>query len=673
MISNQSPSETLLVQLCDRGRKSAVQSRESIIRDARQQLQRSPISVNDVHVVAAAALTRRRPDRTLDLLDRYATFLLADPTARRIEGYAFLESGNLSKATECFKLALELDPCLPDCWFLLGQISEQSGEIQGAMQYYQRGTVIGDYQHQSALALANLQSKSVSLIDAIHTLRVSLLRDQRSVPLNKALAGLLRRHARVLSRKRRPLEQRRVCEESLQCYRVVNAAAPTSRTVLAQGQLEQHLEMFSQSLKSLQKAVELDPTCPLALTHLASANVDDGNIGLALEQFQAAMAIDPTMAITHFRYTRAKRFQPGKDTDHYLADLKELVSRPQLAGPKKLHLHFAIAKILEDIGEFEQAWFHYDQANHFNPGHSQTKIRRRRISKQAASPLQQTADSAIAYFSQERIQAYHRNANLSDKPVFIIGMPRSGTTLTEQILTSHDQIAGAGELKDIEQIRCQIQKQHGRLMRLNPETDELSPQHLYPNILSSVPAAEIRRFADIYLERLDSFGAEQLRVTDKMPTNFMQLGLIAMMFPNATIIHCRRHPMDVLVSSYCQNLSAPFCDLEQWMCYHRQYRRMIRHWESVLPMPIHTVDYEDLVSDPETHSRALIRHCGLEWQESCLQFHNNDRSVHTPSKWQVRQPMYRSSVEKWRRFEPQLRTIHQRMESELAAEGWLES
>jgi hypothetical protein len=180
--------------------------------------------------------------------------------------------------------------------------------------------------------------------------------------------------------------------------------------------------------------------------------------------------------------------------------------------------------------------------------------------------------------------------------------------------------------------------------------------------LARLDPHQCRQLADGYLAHINTLTNNETRVTDKMPTNFMHLGLIATLFPGATVIHCRRSPMDVLVSCYCQNLNAPFCDLDQLVLYHRQYRRMMAHWHSVLPLRIHTVDYESLVTDPERNSRALIEHCGLDWDQQCLEFHANSRSVHTPSKWQVRQPMYSSSIEKWRRFEPHLKHIAQQIQ-----------
>jgi hypothetical protein len=261
------------------------------------------------------------------------------------------------------------------------------------------------------------------------------------------------------------------------------------------------------------------------------------------------------------------------------------------------------------------------------------------------------ADNTIRFFTKEFLEANRDLGSPSATPVFIVGMPRSGTTLTEQILSSHPAIAGAGELKLIDRIRQGI---------ISNSPAGVS-KRAYPDVLARLDRDRAIEFADGYLAHLDSIRTDELRVTDKMPTNFIHLGLIALLFPHATVIHCRRNPMDVLVSCYCQNLHAPFCDLEQLVHYHRQYRRMMAHWQAVLPLKIHPVDYESLVTDPELNSRALIEHCAVDWDERCLQFHRNDRAVHTPSKWQVRQPMYSSSIDKWRRFEPHLRQIAEKI------------
>ncbi len=426
-------------------------------------------------------------------------------------------------------------------------------------------------------------------------------------------------------------------------------------TYVSQGVIEQRLERFEEAQSSFRRAVDLNPRCPLAVTHLANANVAAGRIEQALVGFETAIAADPRRAATHFRYSRAKRFTSGKPTQSYIDQLRGLVSDTDRRDTDQVQLNFALAKVLDDVGRYDEAWCHYDRGNRLKPGHTRSLSRRRQgnAATRPRTPLKRVAEQARCFFTQKFFETHRGMGDPSATPVFIVGMPRSGTTLTEQILCSHPAIAGAGELKLIDRIRQEVAGGHPP----SPATPNDPSSGGYPDALASFDRGRLREMAGQYLAHLDSLRDGESRVTDKMPTNFIHLGLIALLFPNATVIHCRRNPMDVLVSCYCQNLNAPFCDLEQLVLYHQQYRRMMTHWDDVLPIKIHTVDYESLVTDPEPNSRALVEHCGQSWDDRCLRFHANRRAVHTPSKWQVRQPMYSSSIEKWRRFESHLAPI----------------
>lgn len=661
---DQKQLEELLGTVCDQIRQSPLQTREAIIQQSRQRLGFDSNDRGAVNVLAAAALLRNRPERTLALLESDIQRLHADPMGSRLAGYAWMLNQDVQNAYRAFDRSVRLNPCQPDCWTQLGRIAEHCGETDGALAYYERASFFDDGRYGSALALSKLLSRNSKLEDAIHALRLSLMKNKRCSKMNTALARLLCRRARIMGRRRKPLLQRKLRNEALDCYAIANASNPRSMTLLAQGLLQQQLGRFDDAKASFQKAVDINPRHAAAICHLAAANVDSGDIDLAIGQFEQALSLNPELAGAHFRYARAKKFRLGKQTDAYVAQLEQQIAIPDQPDRNRIYLHFAIGKVLEDIGRFDEAWEHYDLANRLKPGHSQSLSTRPVVNPQP--PLKRFADKSIAFYSKQRIARRCRWGNPSRKPVFIVGMPRSGTTLTEQILSSHPEVAGGGELRDIDQIRFQLQRQYGRV---GEKHGDIAPSASYPQLLESISAGELGRFADGYLDRLDSIGGGASRVTDKMPTNFMHLGLIASMFPNATIIHCRRNPMDVFVSSFCQNLSAPFCDLEQLVVYHRQYRRLMSHWESVLPMRIHTVDYESLVSDPEPQTRALIEHCQLSWDESCLNFHTNRRAVHTPSKWQVRQKMYTTSVEKWRRFENHLGSIAAQVAEEIEAES----
>lgn len=235
----------------------------------------------------------------------------------------------------------------------------------------------------------------------------------------------------------------------------------------------------------------------------------------------------------------------------------------------------------------------------------------------------------------------------SRRPIFIVGMPRSGTTLTEQILASHPDVAGAGELSALGKIALGMSEAIG----------SATP---YPQCMGALTREDAQSMAGQYLTALAECDPEALRVTDKMPDNFAFLGLIAVLFPNARIIHCRRDPRDTCLSIFCQSFRGfhpYFYDLGKLAEYYRLYGQWMAHWRAVLPLPILEIDYEDTVADQEGVSRRLLEFCGLDWDEAVLAFHETERAVKTASVWQVRQPIYSRSVGRWRSYERHLEPL----------------
>jgi hypothetical protein len=230
-----------------------------------------------------------------------------------------------------------------------------------------------------------------------------------------------------------------------------------------------------------------------------------------------------------------------------------------------------------------------------------------------------------------------------ETPIFIVGMPRSGTTLVDQILAAHPQVAAAGELTYIEDLMSDLPRMVGLERSLE--------------VLSALDAATVQAAGQRYWARLQHWGRGAARVTDKMPQNFFYLGLISALFPKARVIHCRRNPLDTCLSCYMHNFTDFATSLESLGFYYRQYARLMEHWRRVLPMRMHEVQYEELVAQPESASRELIAFCGLEWSATCLAFHERGGAVHTASRLQVRRPIYTSAVERWRRYEKHLQPL----------------
>ncbi|MDM4017524.1 tetratricopeptide repeat-containing sulfotransferase family protein [Roseiconus lacunae] len=669
------PLDVMLRSLGTSANLASEKSVEDVVRRCKHELrqhQRSdhPIAMSSVQAVAASLLNDRRGQDAITLLCQHDPSQ-SDAATSRLYGYAAMAAKDFSNALEAFDRSVRVDPHQPDCWFRMGQIAEHrcvesSGDESAAIKYYERGSFFDDEAFRSTLALSDLHHRQRRLGDAIHVLRVSLIRDARSAILHRALAPLLEKRAGNLIRFNRYRAARKLRLEALESYKILNAREPDRQTLVLQGRLQQLLHQFEPARDSFAKAVGLDPESPIPLSYLASANVDFGDLETAIEQFEYAIEKDPQRAETHFRYSRAKKFQPSKKTRQYTETLTRLIETAKPQSHRQISLNFALAKVLDDIGKYDQAWRHYQRANKIKVDRQNKGQRFHPDTDDECSTAAMT-DRMIGFFSKETFRRLSHLSDPSCSPIFIVGMPRSGTTLTEQIVSSHPDIAGAGELGFIHQIRYQLSHMNpGR----SPKTDRLADAvQAYPRCLDLIDGNDVRRLGREYLDELDDFRDGATYVTDKMPTNFWHLGLIAVLFPNATIIHCRRNPMDVMVSCFCQNLNPPFCDFDQMLDYHRCYRKIMRHWECVLPMRMFHSQYEDLVGDPVGQSHRLIRHCGLEWSDSCLSFHANDRAVHTPSKWQVRQPVYQSSVEKWRKFERPLQAIAERVFLELKAEA----
>ena len=483
--------EGLLESVCGNARVSVRQSKASVIRQSWRRLSVNALDSPARHVVAASSLVRQQPARTLEILACDSDSFQRHPVSNRLAAYAWLVRKDVSRARRHFDQSVRLDPNQPDCWNWLGRLAEQDDEDEQAAEYYERGILFDDGGHDSALALSRLHAKNRQLADAIHTLRVCLIRDRRSPKLNLALARLLDRRAVLLGRRRKFLAQQRLRQESLECYRTVNASAPTSQSLVMQGRLEQQLLDHAGAKESFGKAVNLDADSAGPLSHLAAANVDFGEIDIALSQFEKSLSMDPTRADTHFRYTRAKRFKADHGWRHYVEQLKHqlMTTRLQNQRQKQIYLNFALAKLHDDIGDFDQAWLHYHDANRLKVAPTQSPSKQPTVTAARPSTLGTFAEHAASRFTAEFFEEMKGGGNPSRTPIFIVGMPRSGTTLTEQILSSHREVAGAGELNYINQIRQEMTRSHA-----DQTADARQQGCRYPDLLTTVGASAATRW-----------------------------------------------------------------------------------------------------------------------------------------------------------------------------------
>ena len=367
--------EQLYADLCERNRREIGQSHAGIVHQAQQRLRQYTDDQAAVNLVAVSSLQRNRPEQALRLLDQHSSTWRDDAVSRQIAGYAYWALEDLEQAHEHLDRAVRIDPHHPECWILLGKLCENSGADDQAVEHYQRAIVLDDAAFESAIALSKLHAKKRRVRDAIHILRVSLLRNQRASPLNLALAKLLQRRAGVLKRQGKHIRRERLLQEALDCYVRANAAAPTVRSLIAQGRLQQRLGHYEAAKETFTDAVKRDPNSAIALTMLAVAHVDCGDLPKALTLFRSSLQIEPRNAFTHFRFSRAQKFQRGSDADQYIASLQKILSQPEWKKRDRVLLNFSIAKAFEDTGRYDEAWTHYDRANRLKRGHTEQRGR----------------------------------------------------------------------------------------------------------------------------------------------------------------------------------------------------------------------------------------------------------------------------------------------------------
>jgi hypothetical protein len=355
---------------------------------------------------------------------------------------------------------------------------------------------------------------------------------------------------------------------------------------------------------------------------------------VAVAAYRKSLVSLPSLGESYFSLANLKTFR-FDDAD--VAAMRALLARPDLGEQDRLHLHFALGKALEDAAAYEESFVQYEKGN---------ALRLKRVPYDANETSGHVRRSK-ALFTREFFAAREDFGAAAHDPIFIVGLPRAGSTLVEQILSSHSAVEATMELPDIIAIARRLS---GRKRRNDPSA--------YPEILAALPA---ERFAEMGEQFLTQTRIHRKRGTpfflDKMPNNFQHIGLIHLMLPRAKIIDVRRHPLACCFSNFKQhfargqNFTYSLGDLAR---YYADYVELMQHFDQVLPGHIHRVNYETLIGNPEAEIHRLLGYCGLPFEAACLSFHENPRPVRTASSEQVRQPLFTDSLEQWRHFEPWL-------------------
>jgi len=424
------------------------------------------------------------------------------------------------------------------------------------------------------------------------------------------------------------------------------------------------LGQFDDARRALQLAAKLAPNVPQVHSQLARAYLLENKFDLAHEAIDVALRLSPAapdllarkadIYFTQGRYQEAyDALAPAIDADPPSGDiafalarvcarvdkreqgavlLRRIVDRGELAPFVRSQALFRLGGLLDGLGRYDEAFAAYAEAN---------RIRARPYDPRSFSAA---VDRLIAAWTPEAVSRLPRSQWRCDLPVFIVGMPRSGTTLVEQILASHPKVFGGGERSHLDAVVAGLQL---------PATGDAA-HFTDPGRLTT---RTLEQAARDYVRRLAIGAGSAQRITDKLPTNFVHVGLIRAMLPQARLIHTTRDPMDTCLSCHFQSWTDVYPwvnDLAHIGAYYRDYRRLMRHWISLPDVEMLEVPYEQLTAEQETWSRRMIEHLGLAWDDRCLQFYKTERSVQTMNQDLVRQPIYRSSVERWRNYEKHL-------------------
>ena len=613
----------------------------------RQVLEAEPRHADSLHLLGVAATQRGHHEAAVELIGRAIAENGAMAPFHSNLGTSLRSLGRFAEAEACYRRAIELKPDYADAHNHLGTTLRDLGRPDEAESSFREALRRRPDYADACNNLGGLLRETGRAAEGEAALRQAL----KLVPPNHPkLAAMLRNLAATLHDLDRDGEAEAACRASLQRDPADAETHDGHATVLRE--LDQHDQAeaaqrralalepghaayyldYAQLLKAMgrvglgeatvRRALQLDPASVEALNCLGGLLFDLGRMAEAEAAMGETLDRAPDKTSYHLSYAATHRFRAG---DERLAGMEKLLKRAgELPDDDQAYLHFALAKAYEDIGEKDLGFAQQMLGN---------AAKRRTCAYDEAETLGQI-ESIKRVFTRAFVNSHKRGYRLAEGPIFILGMMRSGSTLAEQVLASHPEVFGAGELTLFRRA-------------LNGRTG----QGRYPDTILNLSPLTIEAIGADYEARLRREAPSYRRISDKYLHNFLYCGLIALALPHARIVHTVRDPVDTCLSIYSKLFTGrhPYAyDLAELGRYHRAYQSLMDHWREVLPEGM-LIDlrYEEVVGDLEGQARRLLDHCDLPWDDACLSFHSTDRAVRTASATQVRQPIYKSSVGRW--------------------------
>lgn len=501
------------------------------------------------------------------------------------------QAGNLTSASKCYASVLQAKPDHADAWHLSGVLSHQAG--------------------RSSAGIRNIH---------------------RAIELNPVNPEYFSNAAVILIAQSRYNDAIRATETALKLQPDFQAANVQKGIALV------NLNRVDEAIVLLEQAYKADFCSSAVLTEMGLAAIYAGDFSRAISCLETSIEFEPESATPYFFLSRLVKNNKYKFASHQVAALEARLAASSSNSQQKARLNFTLGNHFHSQDDFSKAFEHYKTGNESTLEY---------LSNQTQYDIEsweQRVGVLTEFFTPQVIEKFKDAGSDSNQPIFIVGSPRSGSTLTEKILSAHSDVFSAGELTKLDQI---IGSRFG------------SEQPLTLQSLSLMDANWINSAAEQYLDHINTLTARDKRVIDKMPGNIVHLGFIALMFPNAKVVICNRDPRDVAISNFdilfdSNNLQIRTSSMSSIAEYLVQQNRLVRHWKKVIPDQAFDLYYESMTDDPRLEISKLLSHCDLEWSDDCLYFHTKKSVVRTASDAQVRNPINRNSVGRWRNYEDKM-------------------
>ena len=613
-------------------------------------LKEEPNDPNFLRLSGVSSIEQGNPQAALIPLSR--VIKIAPDFAKAYEDIAtaYFLMGDLEQSEKYLKKSLELDPKVFTAWKSLGDILFDQGKKEEANKAYKEALKTDSRYEEMTKAMA-LISKGQS-VEAESIYRGILAKDPKNVDALRLLALLASRNGAI----------DQAISMLLKCTELAPDYAMAWDNL---GKMYRQKEDYIKSIKCLQKATELRPEWPQGWAglgtvytraslheegiqaYLKSISLKDNQprvhlslghvyktIGLqeeSIKSYKKTIELDPQNGEAYWSLANLKTY---RFTNEEVSEMLEQLKNKDLPDREKVHFQFSLGKSYEDEKKFKRSFDFYLRGNNLNRGRNTYDPK----------AIEAMVEREIRFFNNEFFKKRETWGARNNDPIFIVGLPRSGSTLIEQILASHSDVEGTMELPNM----LNIARKLGNTSREGSN---------YPEILDSISKSESIELGEQYIKETQRLRSKSPYFIDKMPNNFSHVGLINLILPNSKIIDARRNPMDTCFSCFKQLFArgqAFTYDLQEIGRYYLSYIRLMDHWQKVLPDKVYLVEYEKMISNQEEETKKLLKFCDLSFQENCLKFYENKRAVKTASSEQVRQPIYKRGINYWKNFEESL-------------------